>query len=56
MVMTRSGGFSRIRLMERSFSNKGKIFDKEGLAMRLIDMEPLRFALRTLLVPYGTSD
>ena len=56
MVMTRSGGSSRRRLVKGSSSNKGNIFDKKELAMDPIDVEPLSFAPPTLLVPYGTSE
>ena len=39
--------------MKGSSSNKGKIFDQEGLAMVPIDVEPLRSTPPASLVPYG---
>ena len=55
MVMTRSSGFGRRRLVKGSSSNKGKAFDQEGLGMDPIEVEPLT-ASPTSLIPYGTSE
>ena len=56
MVMTRSGGFDRIRLVKGSSISKGRTFDQKGSTMDPIDMEPLSSALPTALVPYGTFE
>ena len=56
MGMTRSSGSGRRRLVIVQSNNKGKIFDQEGSAMDPIDVEPLRSAPPTLLVPHGTSE
>ena len=56
MVMTRSGGFSRRRLVKGSPCSKGKSFDQEGSAIYLIDAEPLSSTPLASLVPYGTSE
>ena len=50
MVITRSGGSSRKRLVKGSSDNK------EGLVMDPIDVEPLRSAMVAFLVPYGTFE
>ena len=56
MVMMRSGGSGRMRLVKGSSSNKGKIFDQEGSVMDPIDVEPLCSTLPASLVPYDTSE
>ena len=56
MVMTRSGGSDRRRLVKGSSSSKGKTFDQEGSAIDPIDVEPLSSAPIASLVPYGTSE
>ena len=52
MVMMRSGGSGRRRLVKGSSNSKGKTFNKKGSAIDPIDVEPLSSALPTL-VPYG---
>ena len=54
MVMTRSSGYDRMRLVKGSSNKKGKIFDQEGLGMDPIDVQPLSYAPLALLVPYRT--
>ena len=56
MVMTRSGGSDRRRLVKGSSSSKGKTFDQEGLAIDPIDVEPLSSTPLASLVPYGTFE
>ena len=56
MVMTRSGGFGRRRLVKGSPSSKGKSFDQEGSAIYPIDAEPLSSAPLASLVPYATFE
>ena len=56
MVMTRSCGSRRRKILKGSSSSKGKTFDKEGLTMDPIVMEPLTLAPPAALVPYGTSE
>ena len=56
MVMTRTGGSDRRRLVKRSSSSKEKSFDQEGSAIYPISVEPLSSAPPTSLVPYGTSE
>ena len=55
MVMTRSGGSDRRRLVKRSSNSKGKSFDQEGSAIDPIGVEPLSSAPLASLVPYCTS-
>ena len=52
MVMTRSGGFGRRRLLKGSSNNKEKVFNQERLAIDPIDVKPLNSTPLTLLVPY----
>ena len=56
MMMTRSSGSGRRRLVKESSSSKGKTFDQERSAMDPIDVEPLSLASPTTLVPYGTYE
>ena len=56
MVMTRSGGSSRRKIVKGSSSKQGRIYDQEGLAMDPIDMEPLRFSGLIAIMHYGTSE
>ena len=44
MVMMRSGGFERRKLLKGSSCYKGQTFDKEGSTMDPIDVEPLSLA------------
>ena len=55
MVRARSGEFGRRIQVKGSYSNKENIFEQEELAMDPIDVEPLRYAPPTSLVPYGMS-
>ena len=55
MVMTRSSGFGRRKLLKGSSSGKGRTFYQEGSAMGPIDVELLSSAPPMDLVPYGTS-
>ena len=56
MVMTSSGGYGRRTFVKGSSSSKGKTFNQEGLAMDLIDVEPLSLASPSALVPYDTFE
>ena len=56
MVMTRSGGSDRRRLVKGSSNSEGKTFDQEGLAIYPIDVEPLSPTPPASLVPYGTFE
>ena len=56
MVMTRSDGPDRRKLVKMSSSAKGRIFDQEGSAMGPIDVEPIRSKPSLSLVPYDTSE
>ena len=56
MLMTRSNGSRRRKLMKGSSNSKGKTFDQEGSTIYLIVMEPLNLTSPTILLPYGTSE
>ena len=56
MVITRSGGSGRRKILKGSSSSKGKIFDQEGLVMNPIVKELLNSASPSALVLYGTTE
>ena len=56
MVVTKSGGSRRRKLMKGSSSLKDKTFDQERSTMDPIDVELLNLVFPVILVPYGTFE